>query len=332
MSLSTPLVLATLLHKPPKQRRLRQLVREGLHDRGLISASALTIERKGGRPPTVYAVSARGRDWLRLEHEKLRADTKPPDYLRSDRNLPSPGRGSTVPHTLAVQLVIGVLRQYGGTDVKTAWRTPMMPGGRLDVGMIHSDRRDKHIRLEDLVNRPGLTVTGDALSAAPGVVEPDAIVHMSGTVAGQRRSLAMLLEVDRTHRPSYNTEKFIAYDHFLAGWCLRTRAFATARPLVVFVAGSPRSALKLLSHASDVMTVGLGISGHHRDTHQYYGRTHTAFTCIDWILGGHAYALTMPPTPPERRDDALLSDVEAVALLPEAWWPKPPTSAARTPR
>ena len=329
LPLSAAPVLAALINKPPKERRLRQLLREGLHDRGLISASALTLERRGGRPPTVYAVSARGREWLRLEHQKLRGDQSPPDYLRPDRNLPAPGRGSTVPHTLAVQLVIGALRQFGGTDVKTVWWTPMMPGGRLDVGMAHSDRRDKRIRLEDLTGRPGLTVIGDALSTASGVVEPDATVQMTGHVAGQRRSLKMLLEIDRTGDASYNTAKLIAYDHFLAGWCLRTRAFATARPLVVFVARSPRAALRLLSRANDVMTVGLGISGHDRQTYQYYGRTHTAFTCIDWILGGQAYALRVAPVPPDRQDDAIPIDAEAVALLPEAWWPKGPTSVRR---
>jgi hypothetical protein len=36
--------------------------------------------------------------------------------------------------------------------------------------------------------------------------------------------------------------------------------------------------------------------------------------------------------PPERRDNALLVDAEAVALLPEVWWPKRPTSAGDKPR
>ncbi|MCA1697438.1 MAG: hypothetical protein LC790_00435, partial [Actinobacteria bacterium] len=230
--------------------------------------------------------------------------------------------GSTVPHTLAVQLVLGALRHYGGTDVKTAWRTPVMPGGRLDVGMAHTDRRDKRIRLEDLTGRDGHTVTGDTLSTAIGVVEPDAIVHMTGHVAGQRRSLTMLLEIDRTDRPAYNTDKLIAYDHFLAGWCQRTRTFAPARPLVVYVASSPRHALRLLARANDVMTVGLGTAGHDPHNHAYHGRTHTAFTCIDWLLGGQAYALRLAPIPPECRDGAALVDAEAVALLPESWWPK----------
>jgi hypothetical protein len=70
------------------------------------------------------------------------------------------------------------------------------------------------------------------------------------------------------------------------------------------------------------MTVGLGTTGHDPQTYQYHGRTRTAFTCIDWLLGGHAYALRMAPTPPENRDDAPSIDAEAVALLPEAWWPR----------
>ncbi len=327
LPLSAPAVLATLINNPPKERRLRQLLRERLHDQGLVSASTLTLERRSGRPPTVYAVSARGREWLRNEHQRLQPDKPPPEYLRPDRSLPAPGRGSTVPHTLAVQLVIGALRQYGGTDVKIAWRTPLMPGGRLDVGMIHTDRRDKRIRLEDLTGRTGHTVTGDALATAPGVVEPDAIVHMTGHVAGQRRSLAMLLEIDRTDRASYNTEKLVAYDHFLAGWCQRTRTFASARPLVVFVARSPRSALHILARANEAMTVGVGTSGHDCHAYQYYGRMHIAFTCMDWILGSHAYALRMAPVPAESLGSALACEADPVALLPESWWPMSTTSA-----
>ena len=75
------------------------------------------------------------------------------------------------------------------------------------------------------------------------------------------------------------------------------------------------------------MTVGVGTRGHDRHAYQYYGRTHTAFTCIDWILAGHAYALRMAALPSERRDGASVIDAEAVALLPETWWPKVPTGA-----
>jgi hypothetical protein len=102
-------------------------------------------------------------------------------------------------------------------------------------------------------------VIGDALASAFGVVEPDATVQMTEHVAGQRRSLKVLLEINRTDDVSYNTDKLIAYDHFLAGLVPAHTTFAPARPLVVLVTRSPRAAMRLLARANDVMTVGLGI-------------------------------------------------------------------------
>ena len=80
------------------------------------------------------------------------------------------------------------------------------------------------------------------------------------------------------------------------------------------------------------MTVGVGLPGHERSTYHYYGRTHTAFTCMTWLLGGRAYALRMPSTPPTVRGRDTPLEADRVALLPEAWWPKQPTSASRTGR
>ena len=148
----------------------------------------------------------------------------------------------------------------------------------------------------------------------------------------ETRTLSLLIEVDRTARGSYNSEKFVAYDHFLAGWCMKTRRYGRelrARPIVVFVAQSPKAALSLLARADEDMTVGVGLPGHERSAFVFHGRSHTAFTCMTWLLGGCAYALRMPATPPSLRGRDTPLEAEAVALLPEAWWPKRPTSAAR---
>ena len=105
------------------------------------------------------------------------------------------------------------------------------------------------MHLGDLTAKAGLVVVGER-SDAPGAVVPDVSIRMDGPLAGQPRTLSMLLEVDRTARPSYNSEKFVAYDHFLAGWCLKTRRYGKelrARPLVVFVAQNPKAALMLLA-------------------------------------------------------------------------------------
>jgi hypothetical protein len=51
----------------------------------------------------------------------------------------------------------------------------------------------------------------------------------------------VLLDLDLTGRPSYNHEKFLAYDAFLTGWSFahpRYRTLAT-RPVVIFVCPTP---------------------------------------------------------------------------------------------
>ena len=77
------------------------------------------------------------------------------------------------------------------------------------------------------------------------------------------------------------------------------------------------------------MTVGIGTRGHDRHAYEYHGRTHTAFTCIDWLLAGHAYALRMAPVPAQSSGSALACEADPVALLPESWWPMSTTSAPR---
>lgn len=328
LPLSHPSVLALLLNDPPGHRTIVKNLR-GLEDAGLIASSPVKIIGQGGRPKMIYAVTARGCELRQLDRHATGTQGSTPHYLRSDRKLPSDGKeskGTLVPHALAVQLVTGALRRYGGTAIKVRWLTPDMPGGRLDVDMLH--KHDHKVHLRDLTppDGPPLAVIGERADTS-GVIEPDVSLAFDGPVAGTQRSLSVLLEIDRTERPAYNAKKFIAYDHFLAGWCTRLRKFARARPLVVFVCQSPKAALTMLSHADELMTVGIGLAGHDHSTYQYFGRTHTAFTCMNWLLAGQAYALRMAPAPPTVRGDAPW-EAEAVALLPESWWVKQPTSAA----
>ena len=73
----------------------------------------------------------------------------------------------------------------------------------------------------------------------------------------------LLVELDLTGRPSYNHEKFLAYDAFLTGWALahpRYRALGT-RPVVVFVCRDARTALAYAREADRVMTGRIGAMG-----------------------------------------------------------------------
>jgi hypothetical protein len=199
-----------------------------------------------------------------------------------------------------------------------------MPGGRWDVGMVHQDPRDRTMRLADLLPAPGYSVHGERLDA-PSTLEPDLSVQLQGTVGGERAVIDLLLEVDRTGRGAYNASKYAAYDQFLGGWCLRTRRFGRerrTRPLAVFVAGRAEAIPPLLHAADRAMTLGFGEPGRYEPAaFDYPGRVHTAFACMEWLLGGEAMALRLPALPPEVRGSATELKPERVALLPEEWWP-----------
>jgi len=298
---------------------------------------SVTAYSSGGRPPLLYAVTDRGRHVLRIQHTKANARAAVPEHIAPSTKLPNKGQAQdgrqAVPHALGVQLLLAALRRYGGTAVNLTWLTPGMKAGKLYVSDVH--RKDNRVQMADLLppGRQGLAVLNDVVGAA-GTIVPDVSVQLAGDLAGETRSVDMLVELDRTNRPSYNEEKFIAYDHFLAGWCLRLERFGprqrNARPLVVFVCETEKAARALLDRADALMNVGIGLSGHDPETYQYFGRSHTAFTCLHWILSGQPYALTMPALPRVVRGQDMAWEPTVCALLPEAWWPRAPTSATRT--
>ncbi|MGI8944774.1 MAG: replication-relaxation family protein [Thermoleophilaceae bacterium] len=323
LRLTTPTVLMHLLSEPARERAVRDRLAR-LHRAALIARTEVAIEGRRGRRPRLYAVAPRGLEHLRARHGELRPEQEPAAYLRADRKLPTAGKGTEVPHELAAQLTLIALHQYGGTATRLHWHTTRMPGGRWDIGMVHRDRRDRSLRLADLTPAPGLTVHGERLDAPP-TLEPDLSVQLQGPVGAHRAVIDLLIEVDRTGRGAYNASKYTAYDHFLGGWCLRTRRWGKerhSRPLVLFVAHSPKAMLTLLHAADQAMTLGFGGRGRYEPAQfDFPGRAHTAFTNLDWLLAGQALALQLPPLPPHVRGQHTEPRPGRVALLPEEWWP-----------
>jgi hypothetical protein len=291
----------------------------------LVARADVRLGGRRGRPPALYAVAPRGLEYLRLRRTEIAPDQELPRYLDKDPRLPTPGRGSEVPHELAIQVALVALRQYG-TGSRLHWHTTRMPGGRWDVGMIHKDQRDRTLRLADLLPAPGYSIHGEQLDAL-GTLEPDLSVQLHGDLEGERAMIDLLLEIDRTGRGAYNAAKYAAYDQFLGGWCLRTRRFGRerrSRPVVVFVASRADKIPPLLHAADRAMTLGFGAPGRYEPaSFEYPGRAHTAFTCMEWLLAGEPLALRLPPLPPEVRGRETEMRPERVALLPEQWWPPP---------
>jgi Replication-relaxation len=260
LHVGAPLLLAQLLEEPLSARGIRARLGR-LHDAGLVARADVGLHAaRGGRPPTLFAIAPRGLEHLRLRRQQLAAEREPPRYLGPDRKLPAAGRGSEVPHELAVQVTLVALRQYRAS---LHWRTARMPGGHWNVGMVHKDERDRSLRISDLLPAAGYSVHGEQLDAPPSL-EPDLSVQLQSEANGERATIDLLVEVDRTGRGAYNAAKYTAYDQFLGGWCLRTRRFGQergSRPLVAFVTRRAGGIPALLHAADRAMTLGFGAPG-----------------------------------------------------------------------
>ena len=113
-----------------------------------------------------------------------------------------------------------------------------------------------------------------------------------------------LVEIDLTTRPSYNREKFLAYDAFLCGWSLahpRYRAQGT-RPAVVFVSPNNHAALACAREADEMMTGRIGVMGSIPDHWCYAERDHVFFAVEADIHCGDLSALALPAHPPGLRE------------------------------
>ena len=76
-------------------------------------------------------------------------------------------------------------------------------------------------------------------------VKPDLSLELR--IDALKLTFDLLVELDLTARPSYNRDKFLAYDAFLCGWSLAHPRYQThgTRPAVVFVCPDPHAALAL---------------------------------------------------------------------------------------
>jgi hypothetical protein len=116
----------------------------------------------------------------------------------------------------------------------------------------------------------------------------------------------LLVEMDRSQRPSYNRDKLARYDAFLTAWSLlhpRIQQTGT-RPVVTFVSPDWASSMALMKLADQVMRGRIGLPGD--PDHQWYwaGREHTFFTAEEEIHNCSLRALQLSECPGDVFDDA----------------------------
>jgi hypothetical protein len=130
----------------------------------------------------------------------------------------------------------------------------------------------------------------------------------------------LLIELDLTDRPSYNHEKFLAYDAFLCGWSLAHPRYRTqqTRPAVVLVSRNHHAALACAREADELMTGRIGVMGSPAEHWYYAGRDHVFFAIEADVHHGELWALALPAVPPALRERLAGSrelTLERVSLL-----------------
>jgi hypothetical protein len=179
---------------------------------------------------------------------------------------------SVVEHDLQVNAWVMAFRGLAGDRV-IDWLGPDQ--GRIDVPTTYENRRFRQVGREDSgrvsenYRRPR-----DLQLERFAPLYPDATVSLYSHSLGSE--FEILIELDRTRRPTKNVDKLRRYDAFLTAWYRVTDRYrnATEPPRVVFVCPSEQQAKSLMRVAERMLFVA------EEDVH-------VAFTSA-WMLPRHA--------------------------------------------
>jgi Domain of unknown function (DUF5710)/Replication-relaxation len=272
--------------------RMTKLYRHGLvaqHPTGLREHTS-----SDGRPPVLYSLTRRG-----LEVAQTR---EPPAISRKREWRPiDAGRGLRLAHDLhALAWAIELHRLIG--DIATDhWRSPRYATGRYPVPQAGTGR-DRHPITANEIPIPDGQAIIDLHLKTFTEVKPDLSLELR--IEPPKLTFDLLVELDLTARPSYNRDKFLAYDAFLTGWSLAHPRYRTqhSRPAVVFVCPNPHAALACAREADELMTGRIGVMGTGPEHWYHAGRDHTFFAVEGDIHHRDLSALALPAQPPGLRE------------------------------
>jgi hypothetical protein len=269
--------------------------------------------RSDGKPPFLYSLSRRG-----LEVAQTREPAPAISPKREWRAIEQLRAGRLAHDLHALGWAIEFHRAAG--DLATdRWRTPRYATGRYPVPQVGAGQRRHTITLNEIKLPDGQAIIDLELKAFTEI-KPDLSLELR--VEPQKLTFDVLVELDLTASPSYNRDKFLAYDAFLCGWSLahpRYRAHDT-RPAVVLVSPNNHAALACARQADELMTGRIGVMGAPAEHWYYAGRDHLFFAAEPDIHHGELCGLALPAQPPglrERLTGSRELSLDRVILLAE---------------
>jgi hypothetical protein len=292
------LVLPSLIGRaalPGKEAKTVRHRLNKLYEHGLVARAGIGVRERtsaDGRLPWLYTLTRYG-----LEVAQRR---KPPAiHPQREWRAVEQRRAGTLPHNLHALAWAIELHSLVGELATDYWRTPRYATGRYPVPQIGSGHKRHPITLRELD-----VPDGHAILDLPPFREIKPDISLELRVPSLRLTFDVLLELDLTGRPSYNREKFLAYDAFLTGWALahpRHRTLGT-RPVVVFICRDARTTLSCAEEADRAMTGRIGVMGTHAHEWYYAGRDHVFFAAEPDLHHGSLAALALPALPTRVRE------------------------------
>jgi hypothetical protein len=286
-----------------------------LYRHGLIAQHATGLRehrRSDGKPPLLYSLTRRG-----LEVAQGRTPAPAISPKREWRAIEQRNAGRLGHDLHALAWAIALHHTVGGIATDH-WRTPRYATGRYPVPQAGSGRDRHPITVNEIPtsNRQGII---DLELKTFTEVKPD--VSLELRIDALKLTFDLLVELDLTARPSYNRDKFLAYDAFLCGWSLahaRYKAQGT-RPVVVFVCPDTHAALACAREADSTFTGRIGVMGTPAEHWYYPGRDHVLFAVEADVHRGDLSGLALPPQPPSLREQLTGQrelSLDRAALLP----------------
>jgi hypothetical protein len=216
---------------------------------------------------------------------------------------------SVVEHDLQVNAWVMAYRELRREHLLD-WLGPDQ--GRIDVPTKYEDRRFRPVGLEDAsMSLSGYRRARDVRLRRFAPIVPDATLMLFSRRSGAEFEL--LVELDRTRRPTKNLDKLRRYDAFLTAWWQLADRYrgAGAAPLVVFVCPGEQEAMSLMRAADAEVTGRHAIPGERPDTWRAPGRERMLFAAELDVHQGSVRAWMLPRLPPSERGSSDFWAVDA---------------------
>ena len=254
-----------------------------LHDAGFIDKLRPAVGRTRGPAEWIYRLTTPG--WRALTDWGEPADGFPfrPARLTSI---------AYVEHDVQVAALLAVVAGHAAE-----WHG--RKGPLLDVApFVVAGPRSGRIDFKGVhTPSPARSSRAPSVGASLRVGRPRCLLEPDATLTGvttDGRTTSVLIEYDRTGRPSKQTDRLRRYDTFLNfGWRTSDHCQLDIEPAVLFVCRDPRRAAALAYVADSTLTASAGSS----EPAEYVGREQIGFTSRGQVLASSDHVLQVAPQP-----------------------------------